>query len=150
MQNNRKPIIAAAVVILILIIGGLIALAGTSKKTVKPSPTPTATTYTGTDVLLARGFTADQVEDMKFGFYKYFKSTNRQVKTVAITNVTHFHDGNADPSDYLSFNVTVDNKSFYTGKVLYTDLVSAQLQLFDITNQVLIYDSGVLKVNTGS
>jgi hypothetical protein len=147
MNNNRK-LYAAGLVAAVIIIGVLfVAAAAKNKPKATPTPTPAEATYTGTENLLARGMSSQQLEDMEFAFYRFFRGQNVKPAEVSISGVDHFHDGNADPTDALTFKADVDSKA-YQGKVTYSDIDSIRLYLTDPVTHQQVFDSGVVKVQS--
>jgi len=96
--------------------------------------------FSGIDTLLNYGLTLTEEDVLKSEFFNY----NSGIKSVVIDPASIVADPhNPDStSDSMHFNVSVDNKAF-NAKILYSNLSSVQLQLFDTQTNSVVYDSGL-------
>lgn len=163
MQNdpNRRRIIIVMGIIALLFFVAVVILFSPRKsptKTTSNSNTTGSTSstttnsslsepdYQGTDQLLSRGFSTDELSGLKFALYKYSAHVNKTFKQISFGEATHLHDATrTDMMDSLVFNVTFDNATTLKAKVAYsTGDTPIQLTLSDTSgNQV--FDSGVVK-----
>lgn len=104
--------------------------------------------FLGDGKILDYGITLDEVKDMQYSVYQYFKSKGQKVSEVSVVAKSISavpHDPNsANTYDTINFDIVVDRKTKYKVKMNYFDLVSIQLFIYDEKGGTQLYDSGTV------
>jgi len=105
---------------------------------------PDTPVYLGVTGFLDNGLTTEQLNDVKYAFYKYATSTTPKIKQVSFTKDSF----KATPPDAngkttMTFDVVLDNKPKMHGSILYYNTDTIELTLQDASNNK-IFESGVI------
>lgn len=108
----------------------------------KPTPYTAGTIIiSGSAALLSHGLTSEQIELLQEDFYLYFRSVNQEHRLVSLTNmVQHVPGPTGSGPDYFTFNVVIDGKTAYLGRMEY-GLVSVRLILTNPQSKAVVYDT---------
>ena len=165
-NRNRYLFVAIIGVVFILGVIGIVTLSASSSKsgsnflaptpsvTPTPSPSPDAVPkgpsmplFAGFDTLLAQGVTNDQIDSLKYAFFKYSKSVNKPIKQVTLQpgtmNVIPHDRFSTSTTNTITFSASLDG-TVYPVKFEYGDLTTARLYLSAPSGQPVIYDSGTV------
>lgn len=171
LANRRNLIIGGAVVVLLLIICGLFFLqqarnsgtgstenqetetvdsnSGETVSTIEgKSPElfgmlPDTPSYLNLEEFLTVGLTTEQLNNLRYAFYKYTTSTNPKIKQVSITKDSVVAlPPNADGKVSASFEVAFDGQPKIPGKLVYFE-ESVELTLTNTAGQK-IFESGTV------
>jgi len=144
MKFTNPKFIAIGIALLVIVIVVIATVTASSKPpTASPSPSPTGLTFANTDVLLQNGLTVEQLEDLKFALYNYYKNFDYKVTTITFGSVSTVHDkDSADASDIMSLTIGFNDKITYGAKLNFSSLRQIQLTLVDKTTGQPIYNSG--------
>lgn len=169
--NKRNLIIAGGVVVLLIIIGSLFLaqqardtstestenqetetvdqnsgetvsdIAGKSPETFGQLPDTPA--YLNIDEFITNGLTTEQLDNLKYAFYKYTTSTNPKIKQVSITKDSVVAaPPNAEGKSTAQFEVEFDGQAKTKATLVYFD-ESVELTLTDTAGKK-IFESGTV------
>lgn len=102
--------------------------------------------YLGTNELLNRGLSSNQITNLQTAFYRYSALKNLGIRQVSIsvkTIETSVTGQGANRVYVAKFGVVFDEKTTVRASLNYSGLNSVQLFLYDLSG-ALLYDSGVI------
>jgi hypothetical protein len=158
--SNRKLLILAGIgcVILLLIIA-LVATTASKKPTASPTPSSSATPspdavqkgpampkFSGFDPLQDSGISSNQLDAVKYGFFKYSKSINKHIDEVTLSsyNVVPHNRYSTTTTDTINITVSLDSTSA-NGRIEYDGFYAARLYL----STTPAFDSGTIDLFHG-
>lgn len=102
----------------------------------------------GADYLSNHGVTSRQLDDLQIAFYNFFVSKKEQVRGVVLANLVKQprNPNDSSAADTVTFEVKLNNDSSvsYKGRVVYPDLISLSLFLYNPSSGALVYNSGYI------
>jgi hypothetical protein len=102
----------------------------------------------GSSLIAERGVTEIQMGLLKLGFFRYFQASKQEVRALTVSNLTKVPHVKSSTSDTLNFDVSIKDKLTYKAKLVYSDLTTVRLYLYNPSTNALIYDSQPLNQNT--
>jgi hypothetical protein len=165
---NRKTLIVLVFVvigILVLVVSLLATNSSNQKASTSPTPSaaagastsdavakgPTMPQFAGFDELQSYGISANQIDAVKYAYFKYSKSINKKINNVELhsstINVAPHDRYSESTTDTVTFSASLDD-TLYQAKVEYSGLYEARLHLLDSTGKEF-YDSGTVDLYHG-
>jgi hypothetical protein len=103
--------------------------------------------YLGIEKLLDHGLSFDQLDNLKYAFYRYSLSRPNHIHEVSLDVdhiTTKYNSSDPNAHYFIFFNVRFDRKNTYKAQVEYTGLNDVRLYLIDVRTNKVLYDSLVI------
>jgi hypothetical protein len=109
------------------------------------TPSKTNVAFSGMDGFLDAGLSSTQLNNLEEAIYRY-KTTEHTVTVDPNSIQPGPHNPNTSTSFTLNFNIAIDSTP-YKAAVVYSDLDSIDLHLFNPQSNVEVYNSGTTSAN---
>lgn len=159
-SGKRKVILAIGIILFVLLMAVLQGLSMISSDKDDAATNPNANTstartlnYVGFGTLSEHGFTATQMDGIRYAFYKSSEKAKEYIIDTDTIIDAPYDSDNPTPTVQTTFVIIIDGKKFYTYVDKYTDFVTVSVKLIDSTTNKTTYDSRAIdasKIDTSA